>query len=62
MIEDHINWSLFRLLKVRAALANRRVLSEVALVQLPLVYYKADRSTVIVDHAKRCPKFTEVLW
>ena len=55
MIEDHINWSLFRLLKVRAALANRRVLSEVALVQLPLVYYKADRSTVIVDHAKQCP-------
>ena len=46
MIKDQTNWSLFRLLKVRAPLAECSVLSGVALVQLPLVYHEADKSTV----------------
>ena len=55
MIEDHTNWSLFRTLKVRAPLGDISMLSGVALVQLPLVYHEADKSTVPVDHAKQCP-------
>lgn len=38
MIEDDTNWSLLRLLKVRAPLADGSALSEAALVQLPIVY------------------------
>ena len=55
MIEDHTNWSPFRLLQVRAPLAGSSVLAGVALVQLPLVYHEADKCTVLVDHAKQCP-------
>lgn len=61
MIENHTNWSLSRLLKVRAPLAYRSVLSGVALVQLPLVHHDADKSTVLVDYAKQCPLSTAVL-
>ena len=65
MIENHTNWSLSRLLKVRAPLAYRSVLSEVALVQLPLVHHDADKSTVLVDYAKQCPlsqQYCVCLW
>ena len=55
MIEDHTSWSLFRLLEVRAPLADSSVLSGVALVQLPVVYHEAHKPTVLVDHAKQCP-------
>ena len=55
MIEDHTSWSLFRLLEVRAPLADSSALSGVALVQLPVVYHEAHKPTVLVDHAKQCP-------
>ena len=56
MIEDHTSWSLFRILEVRAPLADSSsVLSGVVLVQLLLAYHQDDKSTVLVDHAKQCP-------
>ena len=61
MIKDQTNWSLFRLLKVRAPLAECSVLSGVALVQSPLAYHEAAKSTVLLDHSKQCPKSTAVL-
>ena len=57
MIEDHTNWSLFKILRARALLADSRsVLSGVASVHLPLVNHEADNSTLqfIVDNAKQC--------
>ena len=55
MIEDHTNGYLFRIRKVRAPLADSIILSGVAFVQFSLVYLEADKSTVLVDHAKQCP-------
>ena len=43
MIENDTNWLLFRLLKVRAQLADSSVLLGVALLQLPLMYHEADK-------------------
>ena len=54
MIEDHTNWSLFRIPQVRAPLADSSsALSGVALVKLLLVHHEPDKSTVLVDHAKQ---------
>ena len=50
MIKDQTNWSLFRLLKVRAPLAECSVLSGVAVAQRPTVYHDPDQSTVIVHY------------
>ena len=51
MIQNHPNHSLFRILEVRASVAD----SGVALVQMKNVSHGAGKSTGLVDHAKQCP-------
>ena len=51
MIQNHPNHSLFKILEIRASVAD----SGVALVQMKNVSHGAGKSTGLVDHAKQCP-------